>query len=115
MSRPIRSTVRRVTPGLEIVPPSLLILFDHAWLGAGSLVVALTFTVLHSRMLLRAERDRDQTFTAFAHTTATLSGDPHRVIAALSDDTADDPPVELPSPRVYRPRGRDESRRSRVG
>jgi hypothetical protein len=114
MSRPIRSTLRRATPGLEIVPPSLLVLLDHPWLGAASLVVALTFTTLHSRMVLRAEKDRDQTFTAYAHTTASLGVDPHRLFVALSRDPADEAPVELPPARLPYPRGRDESSRSAV-
>jgi hypothetical protein len=111
MSRPIRSTLRRVTPGVEIVPPSLLVLLDHPWIGAASLVVALGFTTLHSRMLLRAEEKQKEALLTYAHTTTTVGGDPHRVIAALSRDTTS---IEVPPPRTYRPRGYDESRKRSV-
>jgi hypothetical protein len=115
MARSIRPTWQRISPGLEILPPTLLITFDHPWLGAATVGVALVFSALQSRMLVRAAEHRQQAILYYAQSTISMGGDPSMVIAALrkaTDDAGDEGVSSDLRSRTYGMRSYDESRRT---
>lgn len=83
MTRLTRSQWAAITVGFEIVPPTLMVAFDHAVLGAATLGVVLAATTLRSWMHMRSERDRQHAILSYAQDSATMGGDPATVIAAL--------------------------------
>ncbi|MDQ3886818.1 MAG: hypothetical protein M3308_07405 [Actinomycetota bacterium] len=83
MTRPPGFVWSKISPGLEIVPPTLLIALDYPWLGAAALAVVLAFSALQSRMWVRSEQERHRALLSYAQDTTNMGGDPTMVIAAL--------------------------------
>lgn len=83
MARLTRSQWARITVGLEIVPPTLLVALDEPWLGAATLGAVLAASTLQSWLYVRSERDQQRALLSYAQDTATMGGDPAPVIAAL--------------------------------
>lgn len=100
MAQPSRFPWPRTSAGLEIVPPTLLIVKDYPWLGAGALGAVLVASAVQSRMAARSAQERHQAILSYARDATSMGGDPTAVIAALqrrTDDAEDDGvPPELP-------------------
>lgn len=72
-----------VAGGLELVPPTLMIVTRHPVMGAVTLGAVLVAWVVHVRMVVRAQQARDARLLDFAQTTTNLGADPAPVISAL--------------------------------
>ncbi|HEU0086623.1 MAG TPA: hypothetical protein VFQ77_03060 [Pseudonocardiaceae bacterium] len=91
----------RITTGLEIVPPSLLIVMKHPWLGAGTLGVVLAVAALDSWLVARSARESQQAILTYAQVVASMGGDPSNVVAALSRSPDEDDSSPTRSPRGH--------------
>ena len=92
MTRLTRSQWARITVGFEILPPTLMVAFDHAVLGAATLGGVLAAATLRSWMHMRSERDRQRAILSYAQNSTTMGGDPATVIAALHAGGNDEAP-----------------------
>lgn len=72
-----------VAAGLELVPPTVMILTHHPVMGAATLGAVLLAWIFQARMVVRAEELRDQRMLDYAQTTTSMGGDPAPVISAL--------------------------------
>lgn len=100
MAQLTRSQWATITIGFEIVPPTVMVAFDHAVLGAVTLGAVLAAATLRSWMHVRSERDRQRAILSYAQDSTTMGGDPATVIAALhaGRTDADEPPLDARSP-----------------
>ena len=91
----------RISPGLEILPPTLMVALGDPWLGAVTLGAVLASSALQSRMWVRSEQERHRALLSYAQDATSMGGDPTAVIAALqrrAGDAVDDgvPPERPP-------------------
>jgi len=86
MGRIIRSP--RLTAGLEIVPPTLMIVTGHPWLGAATLASVLAVSALQSWIMVRSEEERHRATLSFAREATSMGNDPAPVIAAMRSGPA---------------------------
>ncbi len=93
----------KISAGLEILPPTLMVALGHPWLGAATLGAVLVFSALQSRMWVRSEQERHRALLSYAQDATNMGGDPTTVIAALQQragDAVDDEVLtELPPRR----------------
>jgi len=92
----------RISTGLEILPPTLMVALGHPWLGAAVLGAVLASSALQSWMWVRSEQERHRALLSFAQDSTSMGGDPTTVITALqrrAGDAGDDgvpPELRLP-------------------
>lgn len=79
----------RISTGLEILPPTLMVALGHPWLGAAVLGAVLASSALQSRMWVRPEQERHRALLSFAQDSTSMGGDPTTVIAALQRRAGD--------------------------
>jgi hypothetical protein len=87
----------RISSGLEMLPPTLMIAFGHPWLGAATLGGVLISSTLQSWILVRSEQEQQRAVLSYAQNTTSMGGDPTTVIAALRgrvSGTHDEPSAE---------------------
>ncbi|MGH3978881.1 MAG: hypothetical protein ACRDRZ_07755 [Pseudonocardiaceae bacterium] len=104
MARLTRFTWSKISTGLEMLPPTLMVAMGHPWLGAGTLGAVLASAALQSRMQVRSAQERHQAILSYARDTVSMGGDPTTVIAALqgrAGDAEDDGVPPEPPPRGY--------------
>lgn len=94
-----------ISTGLEMLPPTLMVVLGYPWLGAASMGVVLASSALVLRMLVRSEQERHRATLSYAQEATYMGGDPTTVIAALHRVPGDDlddhrMPTALPS-RAY--------------
>jgi hypothetical protein len=70
-------------PGLELLPPTLMVAMGHPWLGAGTLGAVLGVSALQSWMHIRSVEQQHRAVLSYAQDTTNMGGDPSPVIAAL--------------------------------
>jgi hypothetical protein len=79
-------------PGLgpALVLPVLLALLHQYWLSVGTFAAILSVSAIHSRMIVRTQRDQEETIRAreqailtYAHTVTAFGQDPAPLIAAM--------------------------------
>ncbi len=93
MARPPGFSWPRISAGLEILPPTLMVALGHPWLGAAVLGAVLASSALQSRMWVRSEQERHRALLLYAQDSTNMGGDPTPVIAALQrrpGDAVDD-------------------------
>jgi hypothetical protein len=82
--------------GFEVLPPTLLVILNHPWLGAATLGGVLATSAVHSWMIVRSDRDRHRAMLSYAQDTTNMGGDPSSVIAALQRGAdSDGEPAQL--------------------
>jgi len=79
----------RISPGLEILPPTLMVALGDPWLGAATLGAVLASSALQSRMWVRSEQERHRALLSYAQDATSMGGDPTTVIAALQRRVGD--------------------------
>lgn len=87
----------RFSCGLEVLPPTLMIVLGHPWLGAATLGGVLVASMVQSWILVRSEQEQQKAILTYAQSTTSMGGDPRGVIAALrgqSSSTHDEPSGE---------------------
>jgi hypothetical protein len=65
------------------VPSTVMIVTQHAWLGAGTVAGVLVAWVVCEVMVVRSQQARDAAILDYAQTATNLGGDPTPVITAL--------------------------------
>ncbi|HEY2724270.1 MAG TPA: hypothetical protein VGI84_06255 [Pseudonocardiaceae bacterium] len=99
-----------IITGLGMLPPTVLIVLHHAWLGAATLCAVLFCAVLQIRLEVRAAQQRHQATLTYAQDATNMGGDPTTVIAALhGGQPQHGAPPELPA-RQYDLRGYQQVR-----
>jgi hypothetical protein len=109
MSR-LANLPRGVSDGLQILPPTLMVVMGYPLMGAATLGGVLIATAFQSRMLVRAAQERHRAILAYAQSATSMGSDPAPVITALQGRSADyeddEPPAEEPArgeSRAWRP------------
>jgi hypothetical protein len=97
MSRLSRFRAPTISAGLEIVPPTLMVIMGHPWMGAATLAAVLASSVLQSRMLVRSAQERHRATLAYAQSAISMGSDPASVITALQGTSTSDADDEGPT------------------
>lgn len=79
-----------ISTGLEMLPPTLMVVLGYPWLGAASMGVVLASSALVLRMLVRSDQERHRATLSYAQDATYMGGDPTTVIAALHRVPGDD-------------------------
>lgn len=77
-----------ISTGLEMLPPTLMVVLGYPWLGAACLGAVLACSVQHSRMLVRFEQERHKATLSYAQDATSMGGDPTTVITRCSGTRA---------------------------
>lgn len=87
----------RVSTGLEILSPMMLIVLGHPWLGVATLGGVLASATLQSWIVIRSAQEWHRAVLSYAQDTTSVGGDPSGVIAALHGMPGDvEPGAPLP-------------------
>jgi hypothetical protein len=97
MSRFSRFRTPTISAGLEIVPPTLMVIMGYPWMGAATFAAVLASSVLQSRMLVRSAQERHRAILAYAQSAVSMGSDPASVITALQDTSTPDAGDEEPT------------------
>jgi hypothetical protein len=69
--------------GLEVIPPGLMIVTDHPWLGLATFVGVLTASLVHSRVRTGSDAARERELLSYARHVTDIGEDPTSVVRAL--------------------------------
>jgi hypothetical protein len=75
---------------LEILPPTLMVVMGHPWLGAATLGAVLAATGLQAWLVARTAQERHRAILSYAQDATSMGNDPTTVIAALQGKAADE-------------------------
>lgn len=78
------SLPRPLMVGLGVIPPALMILTKHPWMGLTTFTAMLGAVLLHTRIESEAARARDREILSYARHATDLGEDPVRVVEALA-------------------------------
>lgn len=69
--------------GLEVIPPGLMIVTGHPWIGAATFLGVLTASLVHSRIRTGAEAARERELLSYARHATDIGEDPTPVVQAM--------------------------------
>lgn len=72
--------------GLEVIPPGLMIITGHPWMGAATFLGVLVASLVHSSIRTRALAAREREILSYARHANDIGEDPGPVVRALRSD-----------------------------
>jgi hypothetical protein len=100
--------------GLEVIPPGLMIITNHPWMGAATFVGVLAASLIHSSIRTGAVAAREREILSYARHANDIGEDPTPVVRALRQvdgrrdhpGTDADPDADAYAEEWVRPRGK---------